>query len=43
MKITAIQITVNDINDIVPPESETGCVSLGPNMLQFFEMGLNAF
>ena len=43
MKITAIQITVNNIRDIILPESETGCVLLVSNLLQFFEMGLKAF
>jgi hypothetical protein len=36
-------IPVNDPCDIFPPESETGCIMIIPNLLKFLEMGFDAF
>jgi hypothetical protein len=43
VKISALQIPVNDLYDIFPPESESGCIVVIPNLLKFLEMGFDAF
>ena len=42
IKIPALQIPVNDLRDIVPPEAETGGIVIVPDLLQFLEMGFDA-
>ena len=42
MQIAAIQITINDLHDIRPPESVIRGIALVPEPFQFFEVGLYA-
>jgi hypothetical protein len=42
MKIPALQVSVNDLGDIVPPEAETGGILIVPYLFQFLEMGFDA-
>lgn len=42
MKIPALQVSVNDLGDIVPPEAQTEGVVIVPDLLQLLEMGLDA-
>ena len=42
MKIPALQVSVNDLGDIVPPEAESGGILIVPDLLQFLEMGFDA-
>jgi len=42
MKIPALQVSVNDLGDIVPPEAESEGILIVPDLLQFLEMGFDA-
>ena len=42
MQIPVIQITINDLHDIRPPESVIRCIAFVPEPFQFFEVGLYA-
>ena len=41
-QVAAIQITINDLHDIRPPESVIRGIALVPEPFQFFEVGLYA-
>jgi hypothetical protein len=43
MKIPALQIPVNHLQDIFPPKSEPGCISIVPDPFQLLEMGFDTF
>jgi hypothetical protein len=42
VKISVLQVSVNNLRDIIPPETETGGVLIVPYLFQFLEMGFDA-
>jgi hypothetical protein len=42
MKIPALQVSVNDPCDIIPPETKTGGILIVPYLFQSLEMGFDA-
>jgi hypothetical protein len=43
MKISARQISINNLRDMVSPETESGRILIVPYLFQFLEMGFDAF